>query len=62
MGDQFALLEAQVIMAVLAKRYDFSIVEEHEIGLTTGATIHSTGGIYVKVTLNPKHLKVKPKP
>ena len=46
-GDQFALMEAQVIMAMMLRRFSFELVPGREIGLTTGATIHTKDGLYV---------------
>jgi carotene epsilon-monooxygenase len=44
-GDQFALLESNLALAVLLHRFDFRLVEDHDIGMTTGATIHTTNGM-----------------
>lgn len=46
-GDQFALMEAVVALAVVLKQYDFSLVPNQTIGMTTGATIHTTNGLYM---------------
>lgn len=46
-GDQFALMEAAVALAVVLKDYDFKLKEDHEIGMTTGATIHTSNGLYM---------------
>eukprot|EP00803_Ostreobium_quekettii_P005980 evm.model.scf_345.2 EVM.evm.TU.scf_345.2 scf_345:33857-40216(+) len=48
-GDQFALMEAVVALAVILREFDFSIVPDQEIGMTTGATIHTTNGLYMNV-------------
>jgi carotene epsilon-monooxygenase len=48
-GDQFALMEAVVALAVVLRAYDFSLVPNQEIGMTTGATIHTTNGLYMHV-------------
>jgi carotene epsilon-monooxygenase len=48
-GDQFALMEAVVVLAVLLKKYDFELVPGREIGITTGATIHTSNGLYMYV-------------
>jgi Cytochrome P450 len=49
-GDQFALMEAVIALAVNLKRFDFELVPNQEIGMTTGATIHTTNGLYMRVT------------
>lgn len=46
-GDQFALMEAVVALAVILKRFDFSMVPGQQINMTTGATIHTTDGLYM---------------
>ena len=48
-GDQFALMEAQVILAMMLRRFSFKLVPGREIGLTTGATIHTKDGLYVTI-------------
>jgi hypothetical protein len=40
-GDQFALLESVVALAKLFQRFDFELVPNQDIGMTTGATIHT---------------------
>lgn len=42
MGDQFALLEAIVALAVFLQNMDFELVADQKINMTTGATIHTT--------------------
>ena len=49
MGDQFALMEAVVALAVLLKRFDFRLVPDQDIGMTTGATIHTQNGLFMTV-------------
>jgi len=46
-GDQFALMEAVVALAIVLKKFDFRLKEDHEIGMTTGATIHTSNGLYM---------------
>lgn len=41
-GDQFALLEAIVALAVLLQHVNFELIPDQNIGMTTGATIHTT--------------------
>jgi carotene epsilon-monooxygenase len=42
-------MEAVVALAVLLKRFDFSLVPGQTINMTTGATIHTTDGLYMNV-------------
>ncbi|KAF5178536.1 Carotene epsilon-monooxygenase protein [Thalictrum thalictroides] len=49
-GDQFAMLEAIVALAVFLKHMNFELVPDQNISMTTGATIHTTNGLYMKVT------------
>jgi len=48
-GDQFALMEGVCAMAVLLKKFDFQLVPGQTINMTTGATIHTTDGLYMTV-------------
>jgi carotene epsilon-monooxygenase len=48
-GDQFALLEAVTALGMLLRRFDFALVPGQEIGITTGATIHTLNGLYMTV-------------
>ena len=49
MGDQFALMEAVIALAVLLKRFDLRMVPDQDIGMTTGATIHTQNGLFMTV-------------
>ncbi|XP_042054021.1 carotene epsilon-monooxygenase, chloroplastic-like [Salvia splendens] len=49
-GDQFALLEAIVSLAVLLQHMSFELIPDQTIGMTTGATIHTTNGLYMKLS------------
>lgn len=49
-GDQFALLEAVVSLAVLLRTYDVHLVPGQDIQMTTGATIHTLNGLFMTVT------------
>jgi carotene epsilon-monooxygenase len=49
-GDQFALMEAVAALAVLLRRFDFKLVPGQTINMTTGATIHTTDGLYMTVS------------
>ncbi|GIL92956.1 hypothetical protein Vretimale_13020 [Volvox reticuliferus] len=49
-GDQFALFEALVALAMLLRRYDFVLdTSKPPVGMTTGATIHTTAGLHMRV-------------
>jgi cytochrome P450 family 97 subfamily B polypeptide 3 len=51
-GDQFALLESAVALSMLLQRFDFDLVgSPDDVGMTTGATIHTVNGMYCKVRL-----------
>ncbi|XP_014514276.1 carotene epsilon-monooxygenase, chloroplastic [Vigna radiata var. radiata] len=49
-GDQFALLEAIVALAIFIQHMNFELVPNQNISMTTGATIHTTNGLYMKVS------------
>ena len=49
MGDQFALMEAVIALAVLLRRFDFALVPGQDISMTTGATIHTQNGLFMSV-------------
>ena len=50
-GDQFAMMEALVLLAVLLRRFDFSLPGGLEgVGMATGATIHTARGLNMVVT------------
>jgi len=50
-GDQFAMLEAAVTMATLLKNYDFEFaIPPEEVGMKTGATIHTMNGLMMRAT------------
>ncbi|XP_044510228.1 carotene epsilon-monooxygenase, chloroplastic isoform X2 [Mangifera indica] len=48
-GDQFALLEAIVALTVFLQKMNFELVPDQNINMTTGATIHTTNGLYMRV-------------
>ena len=48
-GDQFALQEAVVVAATIFKQFDISMVPGQKIGMTSGATIHTSEGLMVNV-------------
>lgn len=41
-GDQFALLEAIVALAVVLQKMDIQLVRDQNINMTVGAMIHTT--------------------
>ena len=56
-GDQFALFESIVTLAMVCRRFDFELDEskhpDGECGMTTGATIHTTNGLHLKLKRRP---------
>ena len=48
-GDMFALLEAVTALAMVLHRFDFALVPNQDIGITTGATIHTLNGLFMTV-------------
>lgn len=52
-GDQFALLEATVALAMVLQRYDFDFAAPTatpaDVGTNTGATIHTRNGLWMAV-------------
>jgi cytochrome P450 family 97 subfamily B polypeptide 3 len=50
-GDQFAMLESVVALAMLLRRLDFKLAcRPEEVGMATGATIHTKNGLPMVVT------------
>jgi len=55
-GDQFAMLEATVALAMLLQKYDFNFAptgptpKPGDVGTNTGATIHTRNGLWMDVT------------
>eukprot|EP01040_Poterioochromonas_malhamensis_P000399 gene399-431_t len=49
-GDQFALMESAVTLAMILRKYDFSLaIPPSEVGISTGATIHTKNGLMMRV-------------
>ena len=49
-GDQFALMEATVGLAMLVRRFHISLATSpEEVKLVTGATMHTDGGLWCNV-------------
>jgi len=50
-GDQFAMMEAAVTMAMLLNKYEFKFSgSPNDVGMQTGATIHTMNGLNMFVT------------
>jgi cytochrome P450 len=50
-GDQFAMMEAAVTLAMLLRKFDFKLaVRPEDVGVYTGATIHTRNGLMMKVS------------
>ena len=50
-GDQFAMLEATSCLAMTLQRYNFELDKDaQDVGMEMGATIHTAGGLPMKVT------------
>lgn len=49
-GDQFAMLEAIIALAIFLQHMNFDLVADQKIGMTTGATIHTTNGLYMTLS------------
>lgn len=50
-GDQFAMTEAVVAMAMLLRRFEFAFSgSPQDVGMASGATIHTANGLKCKVT------------
>ena len=48
-GDQFAFMEAIIAVAVVLKQFGVELTPGQKIEMTTGATILTTNGLYMKV-------------
>mmetsp|Transcript_32077 Transcript_32077/g.47195 ORF Transcript_32077/g.47195 Transcript_32077/m.47195 type:complete len:742 (+) Transcript_32077:92-2317(+) len=55
-GDQFAMLEATVTASMLLKNYEFSFaIDPEDVGMQTGATIHTMNGLQMYVRKRPSN-------
>lgn len=53
-GDQFAIFESVVALAMLVRRFDFEFAPDAPpVGMTTGATIHTTNGLWLTIKQRP---------
>uniref|UniRef100_A0A803Q445 Uncharacterized protein n=1 Tax=Cannabis sativa TaxID=3483 RepID=A0A803Q445_CANSA len=57
-GDQFAMLESIVSLAIFLQNFNFELVPDQIIGMTTGATIHTTNGLYMKLSSREREAAV----
>ncbi|KAK9846940.1 hypothetical protein WJX84_011063 [Apatococcus fuscideae] len=58
-GDQFAFTEATVALAMLLRRFHFSLAGRPEdVGMATGATIHTANGL--KMRIRRRHAPADP--
>ena len=49
-GDQFAMMEAVVTLTMILRRFDLSLaMKPEDVGIYTGATIHTRNGLYMTV-------------
>ena len=56
-GDQFALFEAVIALSTLLRRFDFARAPDAPpVGMTTGATIHTSEGLHMILT--PRGIEV----
>jgi len=54
-GDQFAMMEAVVILSTVLQNFDLELVgEPKDVGMSTGATIHTLHGLNMKLTPRQK--------
>ena len=54
-GDQFAFMEAVCVLSSVLQRYDLQLdVSPEEVGMATGATIHTEKGLPVRLTPRKK--------
>ena len=50
-GDQFALMEAVITLTMVLRRFNFKLaIKPEDVGIYTGATIHTRNGLMMTVT------------
>lgn len=55
-GDQFALMESTIALAMLLKKFDVELAGSPDsVELVTGATIHTKNGLWCKVRKRSIH-------
>jgi cytochrome P450 family 97 subfamily B polypeptide 3 len=53
-GDQFACMEAVITLAMTIKRFNLELaMKPEDVGIYTGATIHTRNGLHMRVTERP---------
>lgn len=53
-GDQFAMMEATVTLSILLKNFNFEFaIDPNDVGMKTGATIHTMNGLQMRVSRVP---------
>lgn len=54
-GDQFALIEACVTLSMIMNKFDFTLIgTPADVGMKTGATIHTMNGLNMMVSRRPE--------
>ena len=48
------MMEAIIAVAVVLQQFDVKLTPGQQIGMTTGATIHTTNGLYMNVSSRQK--------
>lgn len=58
-GDQFALMEATVCLAMMLRKFDITLVGKPEdVELVTGATIHTKNGLWCNLKLRESKVAI----
>ena len=56
-GNQFAMMEMQLILYTLLKNFDFKLKEGHQVEMLPGITLRSKNGI--RMEANPRHHNIE---